>query len=134
MDSISKAKRSKVMSSIRSKNTKPELVLRKALWSRGFRYRIHYGREKIDIAFPSQKIAIFIDGCFWHGCAQHGTWPVRNASFWRGKIESNMARDRDTDRRLAEEGWLAVRVWEHEDPEMAAMKIARLVGDRRSNT
>ncbi len=64
---IEKEKRSKIMASIRSKDTKPELMLRKALWKKNLRYRIHYGKEKIDIAFPTKKLAIFVDGCFWHG-------------------------------------------------------------------
>ena len=68
VDKISKEKRSKIMSAIRSKDTKPELSLRRALWAQGLRYRIHYGKEKIDIAFPSKKVAVFVDGCFWHRC------------------------------------------------------------------
>jgi DNA mismatch endonuclease (patch repair protein) len=68
-----------------------------------------------------------VDGCFWHGCPQHASWPKSNSSFWRDKIETNKARDKDTDRRLADEGWTVIRVWEHEDPNASATKIASLV-------
>lgn len=71
-----------------------------------------------------------VDGCFWHGCPEHGTWPKANARWWREKIERNIARDRDTDATLTEAGWLCVRVWEHEDPAAAAARVAAVVSKR----
>lgn len=114
MDVFSKEKRSEIMSSIRSKNTKPEVLLRKALWKRGYRYRIHYGKEKIDIAFPSKKIAIFVDGCFWHMCPIHGNIPKSNKGYWIPKLEKNQIRTKEKDKRLKKEGWKVIHVWEHE--------------------
>lgn len=114
VDRISKKKRSKIMSAIRSKNTKPELALRRALWSQGLRYRIHYGKEKIDIAFPSKKIAIFVDGCFWHGCPEHGHFPKSNQDYWIPKLEKNKQRAVQKDNRLKQECWKVMHFWEHE--------------------
>jgi DNA mismatch endonuclease (patch repair protein) len=71
-------------------------------------------RRTADIVFPSVGLAIFLDGCFWHGCPFHASWPKVNAAWWREKIETNRRRDRDTDQRLADEGWTVIRVWEHE--------------------
>ena len=81
--------------------------------------------------FPGIKVAVFVDGCFWHGCPVHGTWPKANADFWREKIETNRARDADTDRRLRENGWLVIRVWEHEPPDDVVERIVRAVEERR---
>jgi DNA mismatch endonuclease (patch repair protein) len=75
------------MSAIRSENTKPEIALRRALWARGWRYRKHYGKEKIDIAFPSKKLAIFLDGCFWHGCPLHSHLPKSHKEYWHLKLK-----------------------------------------------
>ena len=74
---------------------------------------------------------MFVDGCFWHGCPTHASWPKNNAEWWRSKIEANRARDRDTDERLGEAGWIAVRVWEHEQPTEAANRIEALIRQRR---
>lgn len=109
-----------------------ERALRSELHRRGLRFRIHRrilvgSRRTVDIAFPSSKTAVFIDGCFWHGCPKHGTWPKNNREWWRTKIEGNIARDRDTDRRLSAAGWLVVRVWTHEAIETAANKIEATV-------
>ncbi len=81
--------------------------------------------------FGPAKVAIFVDGCFWHGCPEHATWPKRNSAFWREKIEKNRARDRDTDVRLEEAGWASVRVWEHESAIEAAVRVAAIVEARR---
>jgi DNA mismatch endonuclease (patch repair protein) len=81
--------------------------------------------------FGPAKVAVFVDGCYWHGCPQHATWPKTNANFWRTKITRNQERDRDTDLKLTESGWVSVRVWEHEDPILAAQNIASLVRERR---
>ena len=75
-------------------------------------------------------MAVFVDGCFWHGCPSHATWPKRNADWWRRKIEGNVARDADTDERLRREGWLVLRIWEHEDPDLAADRIEGAVRSR----
>ncbi|MFJ6796510.1 very short patch repair endonuclease [Streptomyces sp. NPDC091268] len=124
------------MSRQKSKDTRIEVALRRALHAAGLRYRVHRRpikavRREADIVFGPARVAVFVDGCFWHGCPEHATWPRRNADFWRGKIEGNRARDRDTDARLAEAGWLAVRVWEHEAVAQAAARVAAVVRERR---
>ncbi|WP_078957695.1 very short patch repair endonuclease [Streptomyces glaucescens] len=125
------------MSRQKSRNTEVELALRRALHATGLRYRVHRRplkevRREADILFGPAKVAVFVDGCFWHGCPQHATWPKNNADFWRTKIEGNRRRDRDTDERLASAGWLAVRVWEHEDPLQAAARVRGVVEMRRT--
>jgi len=80
--------------------------------------------------FPGPRVAVFVDGCFWHGCPEHASWPKANAQWWRVKIEANRRRDRDTDERLTRAGWEVVRVWEHEDPGQAAGRIAVVVAAR----
>lgn len=114
-------------------NNQVELRIRSALHRRGLRFRVHKRllenqRRSVDIVFVSAKVACFIDGCFWHGCPSHGTWPKNNAEFWRQKILANRVRDRDTDRQLRKLGWLVVRVWEHEKD--SATRIERLVRRR----
>jgi DNA mismatch endonuclease (patch repair protein) len=81
--------------------------------------------------FTKARVAVFLDGCFWHGCPEHHTVAETNADFWAQKVVTNRARDRDTDRRLAEAGWTSIRVWEHEDPREAASKIRKIVDERR---
>ncbi|WP_424190409.1 very short patch repair endonuclease [Actinokineospora sp. G85] len=120
------------MSRQRSRDTTVELALRKELHARGLRYRVHRRplpgvRREADIVFGRVKVAVFVDGCFWHGCPRHVTWPKNNAEFWRAKIEANRTRDRDTDLRLAGNGWTVVRVWEHEDPIAAADRVHEAV-------
>lgn len=124
-DRISKEKRSKIMSAIRSVNTKPEITLRKALWAKGLRFRRQHGKEKIDIAFPSQKLAIFIDGCFWHGCPIHSHMPKSNQEYWLPKLKKNIERDKSKNERLKADGWQIMRFWEHEltNVEYIASKI-----------
>lgn len=122
----------------RSRDTAIEMELRRVLFAAGLRYRVHRRpmkgvRREADVVFGPARVAVFVDGCFWHGCPEHGTWPKNNAEFWREKIEGNQARDRDTDARLAEAGWLAVRVWEHEDAEAAAARIETMVAKRRGD-
>jgi len=114
-DVLTREQRSYNMSRIRGQNTKPEIILRKALWAAGLRYRIKNrlpGRP--DIVFPSAKVAVFVDGCFWHGCPEHMTWPKNNADFWRQKIQRNMERDKEVGDRLEVLGWKLLRFWEHE--------------------
>lgn len=119
---------SRRMARVRQKGTRCEVELRRALHSRGLRYRLQVPlltkpRRVADIVFRRRKLAIFVDGCFWHGCPEHGTSPKSNADFWRDKIETNKRRDLDTNRRLTEAGWRVLRVWEHEDAEEAADRI-----------
>jgi DNA mismatch endonuclease, patch repair protein len=102
------------MSGIHSENTKPEIELRKALWAKGMRFRKYYGKEKIDVAFPKLKIAVFVDGCFWHGCPIHSHIPKSNEKYWIPKLKKNIERDYAKNERLETEGWKVLRFWEHE--------------------
>jgi DNA mismatch endonuclease (patch repair protein) len=114
-DVLTSEQRSYNMSRIRGKDTGPEMLLRKGLWKMGFRYRIHYklpGRP--DVVFVSRRIAIFVDGCFWHGCPDHGVRPKTNSAFWNKKILGNMDRDQKNRKLLEKEGWTVLRFWEHE--------------------
>lgn len=125
------------MQSVRQKNTSCESALRRELHARGIRYRIHVPvltrpRRVADVAFSGLRVAVFVDGCFWHGCPQHATWPKQNAEFWRAKILANQQRDRDTDERLRAGGWEVVRIWAHEPPEQAVERIAMLVEERKA--
>jgi DNA mismatch endonuclease (patch repair protein) len=126
------------MSRQKSRNTQVEIELRRRLHAAGLRYRIHRRpvlgvRREADIVFGPARVAVFVDGCFWHGCPEHATWPRRNAEFWREKIEGNRRRDANTDTRLADAGWLVVRVWEHEGIDAAAARVQRAVAARRVN-
>jgi DNA mismatch endonuclease (patch repair protein) len=114
-DIFSKEARSRIMRGAKSKNTKPELKVRKALWGRGLRYRIHYRLPgSPDIVFPSKKLAIFVNGCFWHGCRYHGRIPSTNTSFWKSKIARNMQRDKENTKKLRNAGWKVFTFWEHQ--------------------
>lgn len=116
-DCYSKEIRSRVMSKIRSKNTKPEVQLRKFLWNQGYRgYRIHNTNlpGKPDIAFKKKKIAIFIDGCFWHKCPICYVEPKSNSEYWLSKIKMNVLRDENNQDKLEAMGWKVIRIWEHE--------------------
>jgi DNA mismatch endonuclease (patch repair protein) len=120
------------MQRVRQKNTSAESALRRELHARGLRYRIHVPvltkpRRVADVVFSGPRVAVFVDGCFWHGCPLHATWPKQNAEFWRAKIMANQERDRDTDERLRADGWKVVRVWAHEPPKEAAGRIATIV-------
>jgi len=125
------------MSATGQRDTPPELEIRRRLFKKGLRYRVDYPvmakpRRRGDIVFPRLKLAIFVDGCFWHGCPIHGTWPKSNADFWRKKIEANQARDIDTNERLREQGWLVLRFWEHESPDEVVDRIIDVVEERKS--
>jgi len=115
MDVHTKERRSFNMSRIGGKNTKPELMLRKWLWQRGYRYRLHYRSlpGKPDMAFPGRKKVIFVNGCFWHrhDC-RYFKWPQSNAELWKQKIESNVLRDRQNYESLIASGWSYLDVWE----------------------
>jgi DNA mismatch endonuclease (patch repair protein) len=126
------------MARTRRRDTKPELKLRRALFARGLRYRVDAPvlpsiRRRPDIVFRRAKVAVFVDGCFWHGCPDHATWPKANENFWREKITTNRVRDRDTDQRLTEAGWLVVRTWEHDDADAAADQLEKIVRERRGH-
>ena len=102
----------------RRRDTKPELALRRALHARGWRFRVDIAplpglRRRADIVFTRQRVAVYIDGCFWHGCPTHGTTPRNNRAWWVAKLQANATRDRNTDERLQAAGWTAIRAWEH---------------------
>jgi len=123
------------MARVRQKGTGTELSLRKELHARGLRYRLYVPllikpRRVADIVFPRTKVAVFVDGCFWHGCPEHASWPKSNAQFGRDKIKANRARDADTDRRLSASGWRIIRVWAHERAGEAADRIGKFVRGR----
>lgn len=119
------------MQATRRRDTRCEIELRSAIHRLGLRYRVDWQvpgtRRRADVAFPSLKIAVLVDGCFWHACPIHATWPKSNAVWWRRKILANERRDRDTDARLEREGWKVLRFWEHEDPGKAANKVLAVV-------
>lgn len=127
------------MARVRQKNTEAELKLRSALHALGLRYRLHVmivekPRRVADLVFPGPRVAVFVDGCFWHGCPVHGTLAKRNASFWQEKIKANKKRDTDTNVRAQEIGWHVVRVWAHEVPEVAARRIALMIRIKSRST
>lgn len=114
-DVMNATQRSFCMSRISGRNTTPELALRRSIWAIGFRYRVHTrlaGRP--DIVFTRERVAIFVDGCFWHGCPKHYKAPAANAAFWRKKKRTNSERDRVVNSTLASDGWKVLRFWEHE--------------------
>lgn len=125
------------MQAQRSRDTAPELELRRAVHSLGMRYRVDRAplkgfRRRADLVFGPVKLAVFVDGCFWHACPEHGNWPQKNQVWWRAKLEHNRQRDRATDERLREAGWTVLRVWEHEDAAEAAARISSVVSQLRS--
>lgn len=116
-------------------DTSPELALRRALHAQGLRYRVGFPvpgrlRRTIDIAFTRLRVAVFVDGCFWHACPDHVTWPLRNGSWWRDKLETNAIRDRDTDAALQAAAWTVVRIWEHESTEVAVQMVCEALRRR----
>ncbi|MFI5965360.1 very short patch repair endonuclease [Streptomyces asoensis] len=135
----SSAARRRNMQAIRSRDTKPEWLIRRLVHAQGLRYRVATRplpdlRRTADMVFRSVKVAVFIDGCYWHGCPQHYVPPKTNSGYWSEKVLGNMRRDRDTDQRLVEAGWLVLRFWEHEPSESCANKIATTVRRRRGST
>jgi DNA mismatch endonuclease (patch repair protein) len=129
----------KSMQANKGRDTKPELALRRAVHALGLRYRVSARplpavRRTADLVFTRAKVAVFLDGCFWHGCPDHHTKSATNAAYWADKVERNRARDRETDALLEVEGWTVVRIWEHENPHEAALKIQSIVRARRACT
>jgi DNA mismatch endonuclease (patch repair protein) len=125
------------MSRARREHTAPERALRSELHRRGLRFRVQRPlafdrRRKADIAFPGARVAVFVDGCFWHSCPEHATQPKANEAFWSEKLRRNRERDAETNARLGDDGWHVIRVWEHEDPVTAADRIAAAVRVRSS--
>lgn len=125
------------MSGLRRRDNEAELALRRLLHAAGYRYRVTYpvpgrSRRTIDIAFTRHKVAVFIDGCFWHGCPEHGTRPTSNAEWWSTKLAANRARDADTTEHLETHGWLVLRVWEHEEPVAAVQRLRAEVDRQRA--
>lgn len=129
MDVLNPRQRSHCMSQIRGRDTKPEVILRKALWAAGLRYRLHHKvTGKPDIAFPRPRVAVFCDGCFWHGCPVHSVSPKTNSTFWKAKIMKNRTRDEQVAIALRSEGWTVIRFWEHDiksHPEKLAERVKR---------
>jgi len=124
------------MSRQRVRDTAPEIALRRELHRRGLRFRLHERpvqqlRRNADIVFRGPRVAVFVDGCFWHGCPEHGRVPSPNAWYWPAKFERNRARDADTAERLSDAGWRVVRVWEHEETCTAATRVECVVNGRR---
>lgn len=119
----------KRMQRVRREGTKPELALRKELHRRGRRFYVQRAvlrrNRRADLVFPRRKVAVYVDGCFWHSCPEHGTRPKNNADWWAEKLERNVERDRATDAELEAAGWTVVRVWEHESAGSAADRIER---------
>lgn len=115
-----------------SRDTEPELAVRKLLHAQGMRYRLQWkvpgmSRRTMDIAFPGRRVAVFVDGCFWHGCPEHATSPKANSDWWRAKLARNRERDLETTEHLQSEGWLVLRFWEHESPADVTARIVSVV-------
>ncbi len=124
------------MQANRGRDTGPELALRRALHGLGLRYRVCARplpdkRRTVDIVFGPSKVAVEVRGCFWHGCPEHHRPAKTNAAFWSDKIAGNIARDQSKDAALSAAGWLVIVVWEHEDLQAAAARIAGAVASRR---
>jgi DNA mismatch endonuclease (patch repair protein) len=124
------------MSRVRRRDTAPELELRSELHRRGLRYRVDKRPLKgipsrADLVFGPAKVAVYVDGCFWHSCPEHGTMPRSNEAFWQDKLGRNQERDAAVNEALAAEGWTVVRIWEHEEIELAADRVEVAVRESR---
>ena len=126
---------SKQMSRMPRRDTGPEVALRSELHRRGLRFRIHVRAlpGTPDIAFGRAKLAVFVDGCFWHHCPDHGVLPKNNREWWLAKLDANVERDRRKDVQLFEMGWAVIHVWEHENPAAAAERVREIWTARRTD-
>jgi DNA mismatch endonuclease (patch repair protein) len=120
----------------KARDTKPELAVRRLLHADGFRYRVNFRpsrelRRTADIVFTRRRVAVFIDGCFWHGCPLHGTSPKANSDYWGPKLARNVERDLETTAVLTASGWTVLRFWEHENPADVAALVERTVTSPR---
>ena len=125
------------MSRVKNSNTAPEMAIRRELYRRGLRYRVNMilpqmCRIRPDLVFLRSRVAVFVDGCFWHRCPEHGTSPQTNREWWRKKLDTNVSRDRAADSALVEEGWKVIRIWEHENVMRSADLIEETVRKRAS--
>lgn len=116
----------------RRRDTALEVAIRKSLHRLGYRFRVDYRAEKSlrcrgDIVFTRKRVIVFVDGCFWHRCPIHGSWPAHNAEWWQAKLTANTERDQRNTRALEELGWVVVRVWEHEDIGDATLRVQQAV-------
>jgi DNA mismatch endonuclease (patch repair protein) len=123
------------MSRVGRRDTAPELAIRSELHRRGLRFRVDRApvaelRSRADLVFGPARVAVYVDGCFWHCCPEHGTTPRANAEFWERKLKRNCERDGATNRFLEERGWEVLRIWEHEDPVEAADRVEEVVRSR----
>lgn len=133
----SDARARKVMQGNRSRDTKPEMAVRRLLHARGLRYRVNFRplpdlRRTADLVFTKARIAVFIDGCFWHGCSVHHRASKSNIGYWHVKIENNIQRDRETTEVLVAAGWTVMRFWSHDDPSSVATQIQRAFSAKNS--
>lgn len=121
----------------RGRDTAPEMALRRELHRRGYRFRVDRAplrslRCRADLVFGRDQLAVFVDGCFWHGCPEHMSWPKANRDWWKAKIAATVARDRRNDSVLRESGWTVLRVWEHEPPQLASDLVADTLASLRN--
>jgi DNA mismatch endonuclease (patch repair protein) len=126
------------METTKRRDTEPELALRSELHRLGYRFRVDFRldgtRRRADIVFPREQIAVYVDGCFWHGCPLHGTMPKQNREWWQAKLEANKKRDHETNDHLRAAGWVVLRFWEHEDPSASARQVGDVIVRRRCDS
>lgn len=133
-DVVSKKKRSEIMSTVKSKDTKIEIAFRKALWNKGFRYSKNSAKYfgKPDLVLKKYKTVIFLDSCFWHGCKKHCRIPATNKKYWINKIERNKERDKEVNKHYKKSGWKIIRIWEHVLKEGMAKIMQKIVFDLKN--
>lgn len=127
------------MRSNRGRDTSPEMAVRRAVWARGMRYWVDTRplpelNRRADLVFRRERVAVFVDGCYWHSCPVHATRPSTNSDFWTRKLENTIARDRDTNEQLRAHGWTVLRFWEHEDAAEVADAVERIVQGHSTRT
>jgi DNA mismatch endonuclease (patch repair protein) len=121
------------------RDTRPERALRTVLHARGLRFRVDHPLRlptltvRPDVVFTRWQVAVFVDGCFWHSCPEHGNVPRRNLDYWVPKLQRNIDRDRRIDFALHDAGWRVVRAWEHESPEVVAANVVTVLAQGRSS-